>query len=391
MSFHTIVAGGGIAGSAVALALARAGRRVLIVERERAYRDRIRGEGLHSWGLRDAEQLGVRELLYKTCAHALPAWDTHVAGVLVARRDLPSTTRAGCESVGFHHPEMQQALLDAAQAAGAEVMRDARVVSVRAGREPEVRFDDGRAAGASLVVVADGRSSPLRGELGVPTERAPQGLRISGVLLQGATPPLDAVSVFLPPTFGLAALLFPQPRGRVRLYLASHPAIDERTYAGDHELPALLERCIELGVPQSWLADAQAVGPLGTFDGTPLSAAPVELQGVVLVGDAAGCLDPAFGSGMSLALRDARSLSDLVIDSDHPQAAIKVFVLQRHDYYERLLRLEAWMTRLLYETGPAADSKRFTGLGRLAELGIDVVGAGPDSNLDDETERALFA
>ena len=46
------VVGGGIAGSALATVLAREGLDVVVLERQRAYADRVRGENLHPWGWR---------------------------------------------------------------------------------------------------------------------------------------------------------------------------------------------------------------------------------------------------------------------------------------------------------------------------------------------------
>jgi NADPH-dependent 2,4-dienoyl-CoA reductase/sulfur reductase-like enzyme len=44
--YDLIIAGGGLAGSALAIVMARSGHRVLVVERETRFRDRIRGEML---------------------------------------------------------------------------------------------------------------------------------------------------------------------------------------------------------------------------------------------------------------------------------------------------------------------------------------------------------
>jgi hypothetical protein len=39
--------------------MARSGARVLIVERETKFRDRIRGEALQPWGVAEARKLGI--------------------------------------------------------------------------------------------------------------------------------------------------------------------------------------------------------------------------------------------------------------------------------------------------------------------------------------------
>ena len=45
-----VVVGGGIAGASIATVLARGGAEVLLLERQRGYRDRVRGEYMAPWG-----------------------------------------------------------------------------------------------------------------------------------------------------------------------------------------------------------------------------------------------------------------------------------------------------------------------------------------------------
>jgi 2-polyprenyl-6-methoxyphenol hydroxylase-like FAD-dependent oxidoreductase len=58
-----IIIGGGIAGSSLAAALAPAGLRVIVLERETRFKDRIRGEQMQPWGVAEAASLGILETL----------------------------------------------------------------------------------------------------------------------------------------------------------------------------------------------------------------------------------------------------------------------------------------------------------------------------------------
>ena len=58
-----VIVGGGIAGSAIATALASAGLDVLVLECQVQYRDRVRGEFLQPWGVAEARRLGVEDAL----------------------------------------------------------------------------------------------------------------------------------------------------------------------------------------------------------------------------------------------------------------------------------------------------------------------------------------
>ncbi|MDX6407064.1 MAG: hypothetical protein QOE13_135, partial [Gaiellaceae bacterium] len=58
-SFDVLVVGGGLAGSSLAITLAREGVDVLMVERERVFRDRVRGEVMATWGAVEAKRLAL--------------------------------------------------------------------------------------------------------------------------------------------------------------------------------------------------------------------------------------------------------------------------------------------------------------------------------------------
>jgi flavin-dependent dehydrogenase len=46
MHYDLVIVGGGLAGSSLGLNMARAGAKVLILDREDRFRDRVRGEGI---------------------------------------------------------------------------------------------------------------------------------------------------------------------------------------------------------------------------------------------------------------------------------------------------------------------------------------------------------
>ena len=67
MDYEIIVIGGGLAGAALGKVLAERGIRVLVLERELAFKDRVRGEALVPWGVAEARALGVFEPLVEHC------------------------------------------------------------------------------------------------------------------------------------------------------------------------------------------------------------------------------------------------------------------------------------------------------------------------------------
>lgn len=78
-------------------------------------------------------------------------------------------------------------------------------------------------------------------------------------------------------------------------------------------------------------------GPCATF---PLSNASVDIpvgDGVVLIGDAAGWVDPLIGQGLSMAMRDTRVVAEVLLNSvDWTPAAFAGYVGERR---QRLAKL----------------------------------------------------
>src|SRR5262245_28801860 len=133
MDYDLVIVGGGLAGSSLGAAMAATGARVLIIERETEFRDRVRGEGMLPWGAAEGRKLGVRQPLLDSCAIETRWWTAPNDS-----RDLIETTpsRLGC--LNFYHPEMQQRLLDLAVAAGVVLWRPAEVTNVVPGDPPAI-------------------------------------------------------------------------------------------------------------------------------------------------------------------------------------------------------------------------------------------------------------
>src|SRR5262249_56770870 len=169
MTYDLIVAGGGVCGASLALRMAKNGGRVLVVERETEFRDRIRGEAMQPWGAGEAQQLGVAEIL-RGCANEMRWFLQIINGQHAMKRDMVSTTPQAAGLWGFYHPRAQEELLRAASAAGAELRRGATVQHVTVGATPKGRkTQDGKGdeLGNRLVGPLLGRKPALRHTLGV--------------------------------------------------------------------------------------------------------------------------------------------------------------------------------------------------------------------------------
>lgn len=396
-NYDLITVGGGLAGAALARAMAQHGTSVLVIERETGFKDRGRGEQLASWGAAEARELGIYELLLSTCSRELPWWNIYLGPMQVDHRDMPATTLHGTPNVSFFHPEMQETLLQAATEAGVEVRRGARVKSIQPGASPRVTVEqDGQVEEitARLVVGADGRSSPVRKWAGFKVNRDSDFLRIAGLFFEGLTAPDDGVHLVVNPTTHHTVLLAPQGNGRARSYLISCSDEGIRLH-GEKDVPQFLELTLGTGVTPSWYESARPAGPLATFEGADTWVEHPYRDGIALVGDAAATSDPSWGQGLSLTLRDVRILRDELLASGDWEAAGHAYAEEHDSYYSALHMVEGWFTSLLYERGPVADARRARSLPRLSQersVTLDHFQSGPDcAPADEACRRRLFA
>jgi 2-polyprenyl-6-methoxyphenol hydroxylase-like FAD-dependent oxidoreductase len=394
--YDIITVGGGLGGAALAKAMAEHGARVLILERERHFKDRVRGEGMFPWGVAETQALGLQELLRATCAHVVPRVGFYLGPEFGEPRDLPTTTPHQLPVFTFYHPAMQEVLLQAAAAAGAEVRRGASVREVKPGSLPTVGVEqEGRVENLSarLIVGADGRGSVVRKWAGFAVHQDPERLLISGVLFEEmVTPPEDTGFIILSPTLGQGVPLLPQGNGRVRAYLVQTKATGTRLQ-GAAALPRFIAESVRSGAPAEWYAGAKAAGPLATFEGADTWVEHPYTAGVVLIGDAAAASDPTWGQGLSLTVRDVRVLRDHLLREANWDAAGHAYAEEHDRHYGVIHTAENWLSQMFFALGPEAEACRARAFPLIAQDPArvpDHLACGPDLPLDETLRRRFF-
>jgi flavin-dependent dehydrogenase len=127
-----VIVGSGIAGSALAVVLAAAGIRVLVLERQPEYRDHVRGEILWPWGV--ASALGVERVLLDAGAQVVPRLDIYdEASSDPLRLEVDQAVSGIDGSLNITHPRACSALADAAVYVGADVHKGVRDVRLETG------------------------------------------------------------------------------------------------------------------------------------------------------------------------------------------------------------------------------------------------------------------
>jgi menaquinone-9 beta-reductase len=390
-SFDLVTVGGGLGASALAISMARQGARVLVLEKEAQFRDRVRGEVVAPWGVAEAKALGIADLLLKTCAKEVPFFETGTGP-----RNLLETTPQKLPAYGYCHPEMQEALLAEAERAGAEVRRGMAVTAVepRANNATVVtRNGNEERISARLVVAADGRGSAVRKWAGFTAQKSPRPFHFAGVLLTGVTGRDDVITFIFDSKRGFVAALVGLPKQRWRAYLG-YPTDSGLVLQGHERLETFLAESKKVFAPLAEAyADAKSAGPLASFDSTESWVEHPYREGVALLGDAAGTSDPTFGQGMSTTLRDARVLRDALLGQSDWDKAGHEFA-RRHDvYYNTVHKVCGWLRTLLQEQSPEAQALRERAMPRIAEDPSrvpDYLASGPELPADEAVRQRMF-
>lgn len=394
-AYDIITVGGGLGGAALAKAMAERGYRVLVVERETQFKDRVRGEWLAPWGVAEAKELGIYDLLMQSCGYHPLWWDVRLGVAALGDRDLSATTPGGCHSMTFYHPLMQKALIEAAEKAGAEIRRGVRVKGIETGREPVARLEhDGTTAAdsARLIVGVDGRGSPVRKWAGFKLEQITEINQIGGILFERLAAPQDRSVAVINPFMQRLAIVFPQGGDRARVYLANR--VDEgMRLQGDKDVPRFIEETVKTGVNAEYLEGAQPAGPLATFQGIYEWVEHPYKDGIALVGDSACTSDPTWGQGLALTLRGVRALRDALLADEDWDRAGHAYAKEHARFWETSRTVECWFSELFFGKGPEADAVRGRAFPKLAvepERMHDCGLSGPDAAPADETARRQF-
>ncbi len=248
-TYDVAIAGGGLGGAALAKNMAEHGARVLVIEHERQFKDRVRGEAMFPWGYAEVQALGVADCLAEAGRHHLNWFDLTSR---VTARTIARLSPARTHQLPFltcYHPAMQESLLKGAAAAGATVRRGAAVREVRPGTPPAmVVEEDGRVEtiSARLVVGAGGRSCVARSSARFPVQRDLDDMMIAGILFENMPAAEDTLQGIYNFALGQLVVIAPQGGGRVRMYLCYHDATQPR-FQGPSDLARFVEGCEKTG------------------------------------------------------------------------------------------------------------------------------------------------
>jgi geranylgeranyl reductase family protein len=291
--YDAIVVGAGPAGSTTAFRLARAGRSVLLLDRARFPRDKPCGGG-------------VTERAARLLPFSIEPVVEQIATAVDLRLDYGRTiNRNGGAPLVYltQRARLDHYLVEQAAAAGAKFRDGVRVTGVESGEEGVAVFADGARMEGSVLVGADGVNGVSARALGLG------GNRHVGVALEGNLPNAKLRADYS----GKVVLEFGVVPGG---YAWVFPKAEHANFGvggWGSEGPALRKHLVRLCAAHGVSAD-----DLESVRGhrLPLRSPVSRLASgrALLVGDAAGLIDPVSGDGMFEGFLSSLYASEAVLD-----------------------------------------------------------------------------
>jgi len=307
-TFDALIVGAGPAGSALAAGLGRAGARVLLLEQAHHPRPKACAEYASPMIVEELTRIGLAPEAWSDGAVPLNGMHLHAGGHAVR---ITYADRHGSRPAwGVDRRRFDERLARHAADSGAQLREGARVVALThaGGRVSGARVRDvgtGHEEGiaADWVIGADGARSTVARVLGV--DRAVRFPRRLGLIAHhaGVTDLTDHGEMHV--GRGWYVGLAPTPGGELNVGMAlpladSGRSAELRFQTAIDALPAVGRRLVS----SSRISPIRGAAPIGHR--VQDAAGP----GWLLIGDAAGFVDPFTGEGIHRALRSARAAAN---------------------------------------------------------------------------------
>ncbi|MCX7888239.1 MAG: FAD-dependent oxidoreductase [Rhodobacteraceae bacterium] len=323
-----VVIGAGVAGLALARALALRGAQVTVLEQAEAIREVGAGLQVSPNGLRVLNALGLGESAARlgTEGRSVELVDG-TGGGTVARLPLGSGPTAGMFRF-FHRADLIELLAAGAREAGVEIRLGVRVAELRPGDRPTAITTSGETIGAFMIAGADGIHSVVREALNGRTAPFFTHQVAWRAVIPSEAPVPPVARVFMGP--GRHVVTYPLRGGRLRNIVA----VEERRRWAE-ESWSLTDDALALRVAfedfvpevRGWLDRIEAPNLWGLFRHEVASRwwGP----GLAILGDAAHPMLPFLAQGANMALEDAWVLADCLSADPDRDAALASYQARR--------------------------------------------------------------
>ena len=338
--YDVCIVGAGPSGSTCAYYLAQQGKRVLLLEKEQFPRDKLCGDAVCTKALLHLEKMGVlQEIIAEDRGH----WSRE--GGFVSPNGISfignSAQHTGTPLVmAIKRIVLDEKIARAAASAGANLVEQSPVVKTEfsletqlwtiscGGKRPNYR--------ARMLIAADGATSKLARRLGLVTTQADSVCSRAYIKAETSDFTSDGV-VFYPPDLlpGYCAV-FREARNELNFCCYLIP--------GGEYVPTDLSR-VHHHLIEKDPHISKAIGPRAEI--AKMKAAPLRLGGIaksygdrlLIIGDAAGQIDPLTGEGIQYAMDAAKIAADTLKEAFAVNDFSEQF-LQR--YHRRWMKAFGW-------------------------------------------------
>lgn len=305
-----LIVGAGPAGATVAAYLARQGHKVLLLDWQKFPRDKVCGDFVGPVALLELQRLGITAIPEYAQTNIIREAALYLDGQQMIERSIPQLDNLPSHGRVIPRLTLDAWLCEAARTAGVTVLEGLRVnrfVQERDGVTVEAR---GKAETISLrtklLIGADGSNSVIA--LGLRGEKPPRDDRIIAVraYFTGVAGPHDRADLyFTGDSFPGYYWLF--PTGRQMANVGIGMVLETVPQTADHLRDLLLRLIAQDPALQERLQHATLQGDIS---GWPLTTynprLPLVGDRVLLVGDAAGLINPLNGEGIQYAMLSGR-------------------------------------------------------------------------------------
>jgi 2-polyprenyl-6-methoxyphenol hydroxylase-like FAD-dependent oxidoreductase len=320
----TLIAGAGIAGLAIALALRNRGIPFEMVERDAS--DTWSGAGMYLPGnaVRALSQIGVVDRVREIASTIDMQQIFDNRGRLLNEVDLASFWQrcGGCLSIS--RSALQRVLKDALTET--PIRYSLSIAGIQ--QDPDgalVTFSDGSQRAYDLVIGADGIQSTVRSAVFGRQEPLDLGIASWRTIIDNQFGITGWTAML-----GRKRTLLAIPVDEGKLYVYADVAAPDGAYAGGTPAHILRELFSSFAAPLRPIADS--LDTATTIHAGRLREIPAQMThkgGVVLIGDAAHATSPSMAQGAGMALEDALVLAEALSHAKDVPAALEAFSARR--------------------------------------------------------------
>lgn len=343
--FDVAIIGAGPAGSSAAYFLARAGAKVLLLDKATFPRDKTCGDGLVPRALPILAEMGVLDSI-NACGWKLDHLEVSAPSGCSVHFDIPPLPHAPNHALVIPRFELDNLLLQRAIESGADFRGGIHVRGLKTAADG-ITISANENYHATLAIVATGANTALLSSLGL---NPPKPNIVAARAYFEGIPSLPTHFQFrfdgvVLPGYGW---IFP-----LSISSANIGAGFIRTGKREHYQSAqtAFNSFIQSHALKTMLGNAPQIGALKSFPiRTDFASAPTFAERVLLVGEAAGLVNPLTGDGIDFALESGKIAAEHILNmlklGDISRSQLQAYDTILRQRYQNLFRFSECISRM---------------------------------------------